>query len=88
MNWLETTIELKDENVFIKRYKIRATGRDGRTIETSIPREVFEREARRQGLTIEEALHKLVVVWRYNVHGIFLSFEQERKREVEGRENK
>lgn len=73
---METTIELKDENVIIKTYKIRTTGRAGATIETSIPREVFEREARRQGLTAKEALKKLVAVWRYNsFHGLHLTFE-------------
>lgn len=32
---METTIHLKDEDVIIKIYKIRATGRDSATIETS-----------------------------------------------------
>lgn len=73
---METTIELKDTNVIIKAYKVRKTGRNGATIETSIPREVFEREARRLGLTTEEALEKLVAVWRYNsFRGLHLSFE-------------
>jgi hypothetical protein len=34
------------------------------------------REARRQGLTLAEALKKLVAVWRYDSFaGLFLSFE-------------
>jgi len=74
---LETTIDLNDKNVIIKTYKIRKTGRHGATIETSIPKEVFEREARRLGLTFEDAIEKLVAVWRYNsFHGLHLSFEQ------------
>lgn len=73
---MQTTIDLNDENVIIKTYKIRKTGRHGSTIETSIPREVFEREARRLGLNLEEAIKKLVAVWRYNsFRGLHLSFE-------------
>lgn len=77
---METTIDLNDEKVIIKTYKVRKTGRHGATIETSIPREVFEREARRLGLTFEEAVKQLVAVWRYNsFHGLHLSFEQKKE---------
>jgi hypothetical protein len=70
------TLDLNDRNLILKRYRIRVTGKNGRTIETSIPREVFEREARRQGLTLQEALEKLQAVWRYNsFRGLHLSFE-------------
>jgi len=73
---------LSDENVIIRRYKIRVTGSRGSTIETSIPREVVEREARRHGLTLSQALEKLVAVWRYNSFaGLFLSFEPAAKEE-------
>lgn len=76
----KTTIHLRDEDVIIKRYKIRTTGKNGATLETSIPREVFEREARRLGLTIEQALKKLVAVWRFNdFRGLHLSFEPREK---------
>jgi hypothetical protein len=73
-------IELDDENVLIKRYKVRATGNQTASIETTIPREAFEREARRQGMTFKEALGKLTAVWRYNsFRGLYLSFEIRRK---------
>jgi len=73
------TVDLADAHVIIRRYKVRPTGRGLRTIETSIPREVFEREARILGLTPEEALVKLVAVWRYNsFRGLHLSFEPAR----------
>jgi hypothetical protein len=62
------------------------TGKEGRTVETSIPREVFEREARRHGLTFAEALDKLAAVWRYDSFaGLFLCFEpveQEKRSET------
>jgi len=73
---LEQTIEIDDKNVIIKIYSIRPTGKDGASIETTIPKEVFEREARRLGLSVEEALKKLVAVWRYNsFRGLHLSFQ-------------
>lgn len=73
---MEQQIKIDDKNVLIKRYKIRTTGKQGATLETSIPREVFEREARRLGLTVEEALAQLEAVWRFNnFHGLHLSFE-------------
>jgi len=69
-------IKLDEDNVIIKRYKIRSTGKLGATLETSLPKEAFEREARRIGLTFEEALEKLVAVWRFNdFRGLLLSFE-------------
>ena len=70
------TIQTTDEDVIIKRYKVRLTGRFGSTIETTVPKEVFEREARRLGLTVREALEKLVAVWRYDSFiGLHLTFE-------------
>ena len=71
------TICLDDSRVIIKRYKIRPVGNQGATIETTIPREVFEREARRNGMTIHEALTTLIAVWRFDgFKGLHLSFEK------------
>jgi hypothetical protein len=70
------SIELNDADVLRKTYKLRRTGDKGSTIEVSIPREVLEREARRQGLTLDEALEKLIAVWRFNsFRGLHLDFE-------------
>ena len=69
-------IRLDDENLIEKRYNLRKTGREGRSIETTIPREVLAREAKRLGLTVEEALHQLDAVWRYDsFRGLLLTFE-------------
>ena len=77
---MKDEIEIDDKKVIIKRYKIRSTGKQGSTLETSIPREAFEREARRLGLTVEKALKKLEAVWRYNsFRGLHLSFEPKEK---------
>lgn len=73
---MERVIRLDDKEVIIKKYRIRLTGKQGATLETTIPKEAFEREARRLGLTFKEALEKLVAVWRFNnFHGLHLSFE-------------
>jgi len=73
---MKGTITIKLDDVIIKRYKIRPTGKDGATLETSIPPEAFERESRRQGLTVKEASKKLEAVWRYNnFPGLHVSFE-------------
>jgi len=71
------TIQLSDEKVIIRRYKVRSVGNQSASIETTIPREAFEREARRCGMTSEEALTELVAVWRFNsFRGLHLSFEK------------
>lgn len=74
------TIEVKEEDVIKKRYKIRRTGKEGSSLETCIPREAFEREARKQGYNPKEALEKLDAVWRFNnFHGLHLSFEPKKE---------
>ncbi len=59
-----------------KRYKIRRSGRaKGSSLETTIPPEAFEREAARHGMTPEEAIDKLTIVWQYNSFpGLHLHF--------------
>ena len=70
-------IVLDDKECYIKRYQVRQTGKQGASIETTIPREVFEREARRLGLTVDQALNQLEAVWRYGkFRGLLLTFEK------------
>lgn len=72
-----TKIRLKDEQVIIRKYKVRRTGKGKKTLETSIPREAFDREARKLGLLPEKAIDMLDAVWRYNsFDGLHLSFER------------
>lgn len=74
-------IDINDSEVIIKRYSVRRTGRKGRSLETTIPREVFEREARKQNMNPREALKKLDAVWRFNsFKGLHLSFEPKEDR--------
>lgn len=72
-------IEPTGKTVIIRRYKVRVTGSRGRTIQTSIPREVFERECRGLSITVEEGLRQLQAVWHYDSFcGLYLSFEPKR----------
>jgi hypothetical protein len=67
---------LRDENILKKSYKVRVQGAKRRSIVITIPREFFEREVRRLGLTFEEAIETLRAVWRYNSSSeLRLSFE-------------
>lgn len=76
---MEKTISVDDRHVIMKRYKVRRSGREGRTLETSIPREAFEREARRMDMSPDEAADNLDAVWRYNnFKGLHLSFERKK----------
>lgn len=81
---MQHTIIIDDRKVIIKKYRVRTTGKQGSTLETSLPKEAFEREARRLGLSPEQAPEKLVAVWRFNnFHGLHLSFELAEKESSE-----
>jgi len=74
---MEEKIIIHPDHVIKKTYKVRQTGRHGSSLETTIPREAFEREARRRGMTVEEAVKKLKAVWWFNnFNGLHLSFEE------------
>lgn len=70
------TITLDDKKVIVKKYKLRTAGAQGATIEITLPKQAVQREARRLGISEEEAVEKLVGVWRYNnFRGLHLDFE-------------
>jgi hypothetical protein len=70
------TISIDDKRAIVKKYKLRTAGAQNATIEITLPREAVEREARRLGISEEEAVDKLVGVWRYNsFRGLHLDFE-------------
>lgn len=81
---VKNSIKIDEEQVIIKRYKIRSTGNKKGTIETTIPKEAFEREARRKGMSIDAALRTLVAVWRFDgFEGLHLSFENNTRETLE-----
>lgn len=77
---MNETISIDDKKVIMKRYKLRRAGAQRATIEITLPKEAVEREARRLSVTEEEAVEKLIGVWKYNeFHGLHLSFEPTKK---------
>lgn len=74
-------IEIDESKVIRRRYKIRAVGNRSRSLETTIPREAFEREARQRGMSVRDAIEKLDAIWGYNdFPGLYLSFAQKEKK--------
>lgn len=56
-------------DAYTKIYRLRVTGRDGRTIETSIPKAVVERGAKKAELSVEEFLKSYRAEWLYDDFG-------------------
>ena len=74
---LSETIQLDDKKLILKKYKLRTAGNQGATIEITVPKAAVEREARRLGISEEEAVDKLLGVWRFNsFRGLHLDFER------------
>ena len=73
---MSENIALDDKKVIVKKYKLRTAGAQGATIEITLPKAAVEREARRLGISEEQAVERLVGVWRYNnFRGLHLDFE-------------
>lgn len=56
----------KEEDTYRKTYRMQVTGAGGKTIRTSVPCEVVEKEARRRNMTIREFITKFRVEWLFN----------------------
>lgn len=70
------TIVIDPSRGIEKRYKVRRTGGVGTTLEITLPREAYEREARIRGLTPEEFMEVYHAVWCYDsFEGLYLRFE-------------
>jgi len=55
-----------DNDTYRKTYRMQATGAGGKTIRTSVPCEVVEKEARRRNMTIDEFVASYKLEWLYN----------------------
>lgn len=55
-----------DKETYRKVYRMQATGAGGKTIRTSVPCEVVEKEARRRSMTIGEFVTHFRVEWLFN----------------------
>jgi len=66
-------IIVTDKCALKKRYSLRRTGRRWLSWETTIPREVIEREARRLGISLTEFEKRFEVEWLFdNFAGLHL----------------
>jgi len=55
-----------EKDAYTKTYRMQATGAGGKTIRTSVPSEIVEKEARRLDLTVKEFISHYRVMWLYN----------------------
>jgi hypothetical protein len=68
-------IIIKKQDSLRKRYKLRKTGRNWLSWETTIPREVVEREAQKMGIPLSEFQNQFEAEWLFdNFDGIHLIF--------------
>jgi len=71
----QDSVKLPD--TYKRRYKMRTLGQDGLNTVVSIPRVVIEREAQKQGLSVEEFIEHFRAVAHYNnFDGVFYIFEE------------
>lgn len=68
-------IEYNPNDTLRRTYRLRPTGREGTALETTIPREVVEREARRNNMAVDEFVKKFDVAWFFDsFDGMHLTF--------------
>lgn len=73
-------LSINKEKALRRHYALRKTGEGGRSFETTIPREVVEREARGKGLEIDEFLEEYVAEVLYgDFHGVHITFTKGEK---------
>jgi len=78
---MSNLISIDDKKAIIKKYKLRTAGNQGATIEITLPKDAVEREARRLGISEDEAVEKLIGVWMFNdFRGLHLHFELKKER--------
>jgi len=66
---------LKDAIPSNRKYKLRFTGENGSSIETTIPSGVIKREANKRDISVEDFKEKYRVVWYAdNFDGLHLRF--------------
>ena len=67
------TIKLSD--TYSKTYKIRRVNTKERSMETTVPIDIVQRQASKEGVTVDVFLRDYKIEWRYNgFDGILLRF--------------
>ena len=62
-------IIILEEDCYTKGFTLRIAGKGAGSIVTTVPRDVVVREARRQGLEVEEFVKKYKAEWLFNNFG-------------------
>lgn len=71
----DKTITIKLSDTYSKTYKIRRVNTKERSMETTVPIDIVQRQASKEGVTIDEFLRDFKIEWRYNgFDGILLRF--------------
>ena len=69
--------EQTETTMFKKKYKMRSLGEDGLNTVVSIPRIVLQREADKQGISLDDFLKNYRAVAQFdNIDGIHYTFEK------------
>lgn len=78
-------IIIDPSDAYEKTYSLRFAGRNNKTVEISVPKLLLEREARKLGLTLEEAIKKLDGKWLFDhFEGAVAVLQLKEKREKKG----
>ncbi|HUV51638.1 MAG TPA: hypothetical protein VMW64_01010 [Dehalococcoidia bacterium] len=81
----EQKIVIDLSRALIKTYKLRPSGTNSPTVESAIPREPLEREARTLGIPFEEFMERYEAVWHYDgFPGLYLTFQEKPQRKESG----
>ena len=77
------TVMIDLNKTFTRVYQLRPTGEVGSTtVESSIPREPLEREAKSRGIAIAEFIRNYEIEWHYgDFPGLYVSFRQKDQKE-------
>lgn len=71
------TVKIKLRDTYCRAYKIRRVNQkeNEQSMETTVPIDIVQRQASREGITVEEFRQRYKLEWRYNgFEGIFVRF--------------
>jgi len=82
---LPSVIHIETKNALPKRYKPRRVA-GGDTVQAIIPFEVFEREARKVNLNVDDFLNQYEIEYLYNhFSGVYFHFVQRKKKQMKSK---
>ena len=71
----DKTITIKLSDTYSKTYKIRRVNTKERSMETTVPIDLVQKQASKEGITVDVFLRDYKIEWRYNgFDGMLLRF--------------